>query len=218
MNENNNPLSIQESDELATMKMQLKSLQAELDKQTTLREDVFRRLLKKRTNSFKNRELISIFFVALVAFGLPPYLYLGMHMSLAFTLFTGLFFTFGLFWELVIWRRFKIGNMMSLDLITTAKNMQRYRKLNKVWLNQIGTPFIIVWLTWYILELIQTLNLPDDGHLRMIIILVFIGCSLVGALVGGLIGYFSFYKPQMKLAQEMIEQIKDIESFDEEAE
>ena len=55
MNENNTPLSIQESDELATMKMQLKSLQAELDKQTTLREDVFRRLLKKRTNSFKNR-------------------------------------------------------------------------------------------------------------------------------------------------------------------
>ena len=218
MNENNTPISIQESDELATMKMQLKSLQAELEKQTTLREDVFRRLLKKRTNSFKNRELISTCFVALVAFGMPPYLYLGMHMSLWFTLFTGLFFTVGLIWELVIWRKFKIGNMMSLDLITTAKNMQRYRKLNKIWLNQIGSPFIIVWLTWYIFELIQTLNLPDDDQSRLLIISIFICCSVVGALIGGLIGYFTFYKPQMKLAQEMIEQIKDIESFDEEAE
>lgn len=208
----------QETDELATMKLQLKALQAELDRVTMLKEETFRRLLKKRSNSFRNREIVSIIFVAAVAFGLPPYLYWGMHMSAVFSIFTGLFFLFGLIWELVIWKRFHLVNLMELDLITTAKNMQRYRKLNKVWLNQIGTPFVIVWFTWYIFELINTLNLPEDAHSRMIIIIIFIACSLVGGLVGGLVGYFTFYKPQMKLAQDMIEQIKDIESFNEEAE
>lgn len=218
MNENIQNTHIQETDELASLKMQLKSLQAELDKQTTLHEDVFKRLLKKRANSFRNREIASIALVALVAFGMPPYLYFGMHMSIFFTLFTGLFFCFGLVWEIVIWRRYHIGNMMELDLITTAKNMQQYRKLNRIWLNQIGTPFIIVWLTWYIFELIRTLNLPDDSHSRMIIITCFVFCCIVGALIGGLIGYFSFYKPQMKLAKDMINQIKDIESAVEEEE
>ena len=215
MNEITPQNQIQESDELATMKQQLKMLQAELDRVTTLREEVFRRLLKKRTNSFRNREIASIILVAVVAFGMPPYLYWGMHMSAVFAIFTGLFFFFGLVWELVIWKKYHLGNLMELDLISTAKNMQRYRKLNKIWLNQIGTPFIIVWLTWYIFELINTLSLPDDAHSRMIIIIVFICCSLVGGIVGGLIGYFTFYKPQMKLAQDMINQIKEIESFDE---
>lgn len=214
MNENIENTPMQETDELLAMKQQVKALQAELDKQTTLREDSIKRLLGKRSHSFRNRELASIILVAVVAFGMPPYLYFLMHTSIWFSLFTFAFFLFGLGWELTIWRRFHLNNMMELDLLTTAKNMQEYRKLNRIWLYQIGLPFIAVWGTWFLYEVIGNMALPEDGHSRMLVIGCFIACIAFGGTIGGLIGYFSFYKPQMKLAQDMIEQIREIENVD----
>lgn len=198
-------------DELEDMKQQLKALQAEIDRQTTLREEDFKKLMNSRTNSFKNREFASIILVAIVAFGMPPVLYYCQHHSIWFCLFTFLFFLFGLGWEIKIWKQFHLSNMMELDLLTTAKNMQQYRKLNRIWLNQIGLPFVFVWASWYLYELIGQMELPEDGSTKWIIIGTFAACIIVGGIIGGLIGYFTFYKPQMKLAQEMIEQIEELE-------
>lgn len=199
------------TDELFEMKQQMKQLQTELNKQTKLREEGFKKLMKSRTNSFKNREFASIILVAIVAFGMPPVLYFCQHHSIWFCLFTFCFFLFGLGWEIKIWKQFHLQNMMELDLLTTAKNMQQYRKLNRVWLNQIGLPFIFVWASWYLYELIGQMELPEDGHTKWIVIGAFAGCIIIGGVIGGLVGYFTFYKPQMKLAQEMIDQIKDLE-------
>lgn len=199
------------TDELFEMKQQMKQLQAELDKQTKLREETFKRLLSKRSSSFKNREVSGIIVVAMVAFLLPPAIYYTQHLSIWFCLFTFCFFLFGLGWEIKIWKQFHLQNMMELDLLTTAKNMQQYRKLNRIWLNQIGLPFIFVWASWYLYELIGQMELPEDEQTKWIVIGAFAASIIIGGIIGGLIGYYTFYKPQMKLAQEMIDQIKDLE-------
>jgi len=196
--------------ELLEMKQQLQDLKTKLVEQTTLHEGALKKQLSKGAHSFRNRELSSAVLVGAVAVLMPIVLH-QQGMTNLFCAATGVFFLFALGWEIYYFRKFHLSNLMEGDLVTTAKHLQEYKRLNRIWLYRVGFPFIIMWGAWYLWEMVQTLNLTDvsDEKRTGVIVGLAVG-MLIGGTIGGLIGYFTFYRPQMKLADEMNEQIAEL--------
>lgn len=204
-------MNTNEMDELLEMKEQLQQLKQQIERATTLREDNLRKTLKKGANSFRNREVSAIVLISFVALLIPPTLYFSMGMSLVISIFTFAFLLFALCFEIYYFRKFNLSNLMDGNLVETAGNLREYKRINRIWLFRIGLPFIAVWGVWYAWELISLTTIPDGSSSYQLGYIIGMVASLaVGGVIGGLFGYFTFYRPQMKLADEMEAQIKEL--------
>lgn len=196
--------------ELQTMKLQLHSLKQEIEQHTTLHEETLRKQIQSGRTALCKRERASIILVAIVTFLMPPVLYLqGMRLPLC--AFTFIFFVFALAWNIYYFNKLQLSHLHECDLITTEMNMQKYRRLNRIWLFFIGLPFILIWMTWYFYEQILHLSLTTGTEPSMKDILILVGAGLVGGIIGGIIGFTKFYIPQMKQAKEIIDYINQLE-------
>lgn len=200
--------TISENDFLQ-MKEQLQSLKAQLDAQTTLHEEKLSKTLHHSANQFKRRERSSFFFVAL-ALILGPCLYVE-GFSLLFCGLTTVFFLFAFVWEVVMYKRLQVGHILDSDLLKAQTNLQKYMAQSRFWLFRIGLPFICVWFPWYVYEYLQEMNgkgVISTGDTKLVIVIV---CALlIGGIIGGCVGYFTFYRPQMRLAEKMLEDINEL--------
>jgi len=195
--------------ELLEMKQQMQELKRELERATTLREDGLKRALTRGSNRFRNRELQACFFVGFATLAIPVGMYFN-HFSILICAFTFVFFLFALCWEIHYYRKLHVADVMAQPLVKAYSDLLEYKRINKIWLFRIGIPFIIVWFTWYVYEFLQNNPAPEDKQLAFVIGIITALC--IGGLIGGLIGYYSFYRPQMKLADRMMEQIKDLQA------
>lgn len=193
--------------EFQEMREQLITLKKELEKKTEVHEQVLHKLITNDTISFKKKEISSLILVASVALFLPLMLYFLVHLSPAFCLSTALFFIFALCWEIVIIRKYHIFHLMEGSLVQTAKNLRGYQRVNRFWLNRISPVFIIIWFTWYVMEYLGVMGITDTMLIICTVIIL-----AIGGLIGGLIGYFKFYKPQMQKADEILNYIQELES------
>lgn len=204
-----------ELDELQEMRQQMSLLMAKLDKETMLREEVLRKTLGRGANRLKNREIAGMYLITAVMVLMPILLYIG-PFSLLFSIVTFLYFALCLTWEVVVYYSLNLGHLMEENLVLATKNLQEYKRLNNIWLYRIGLPSVFLWFIWYAWEYVGFMAPNFTGEMsRWLIICLLVGCLLVGGIIGGLIGYFTFYRPQMRLADEMMEHIQNLTAEDD---
>lgn len=194
--------------ELVEMKKQLRALQSKLDDATRVREDSLRRLMNANASAFKNKDIRITIFVALAGiFVVGALAELG-----ASTLFIAvtavamlLNFAFKIY-EIV---HYNLWNITEGSLLEAAKRLQGYQHFNMMWIKFVAPIFVLTWVPWYIIECMNALgmNLTEDPW----VLTFFIAACLVGAVVGGCIGYFGMLKPQMRRADQMLEYIRELE-------
>lgn len=106
-----------------------------------------------------------------------------------------------------------MGHILDQDLLTAQTDLQTYKRWNRNQLNFVGLPWVAVFFIWYLAEQ-YTSHLTDMAGLSTsyhVGYLIGMGASMaVGGVIGGLIGYYTFYRPQMKLADKMMQEIEEL--------
>lgn len=198
--------------ELEDMKQQLAALRSQLDKEVVMREDALRRTLRQRAGSFKSREVVSMVFVLVVALVLPLVMF-ELGCSLALCLFTGISLLLMAGWSYYVYHTLHVGHILDQDLLTAQTDLQTYKRWYRNQLMFVGMPWVAVFFVWYLVEqyTMHLTNIAEQSASYHVGYLIGMGASMtVGGVIGGLIGYFTFYRPQMKLADKMMQEIEDL--------
>lgn len=194
--------------ELVEMKKQLRALQSKLDDATRVREDSLRRLMNANASAFKSKDIRITIFVALAGiFVVGALAELGA--STLFIAVTAVAMALNFAFKIYEIVRYNLWNITEGSLLEAAKRLQGYQRFNMIWLKFVAPIFVLTWVPWYIIECMNALgfSLTEDPW----VLTFFIAACLVGAVVGGCIGYFGMLKPQMRRADQMLEYIRELE-------
>lgn len=203
----NNDLEFQE------LKDQLADLKKQLDKQVVIHTDALHRTLRRGANSLRNREIFSIVFSGVMSFVIPAMIYFSGVTSLPFIIFTFISFAFMTAYSIVGYVKLHINNVLDQDLVAAQNDLLRFKRYYNRTLLFIGFPFLTIWLGWYVYEIAKVMlgdfSQVSQSHLIGFLCGIAI-CLLISGTVGGLIGYFTFYRPQMRLASRMLAEIDEV--------
>lgn len=198
MNENFN--TINNNDELDTMRLQLNELKQRLDKTSTLNEHLMQDALKGKMRGVQ-RTIIKVLIMGAVA--LPMWIFIGYWFNLPwyYITFTMAMLAASMLADYVI-------NRMDVDTMdrNLAETARQLVKMKKYRLRQelIAIPTLLLWFGWTIWEFTHAGLDPDLAQG------ITYGAGL-GLVIGGAIGISIFFKLQ-KSNDEMLRQIEDLTS------
>jgi Ca2+/Na+ antiporter len=185
--------------EIEQMKAQLSELKSKLDKETIVNERLMRQAMKTKVSKL-NRDAWMICIICVI--GIP---YCGgvcrymLGMSWAFVIVTAIFFLAAIVYTYYSHKDVRANDLMEGNLIEVSNKIMRMKHLYAVWL-RFSIPFLIIWLSWFYMEVAQ-----DSNNVP-----VMIGMA-VGAIAGG-IGGAIMYRGTQRRANEIIEQIKELQA------
>lgn len=93
---------------------------------------------------------------------------------------------------------------VSEDLVRTTEKALEYKKWNRN-STSILLPFALAWIVWFVYEMGKSIGVLESEFFYELII-----GALIGMILGGVIGYYSMYKPSMEEADKIINELKDI--------
>ena len=190
--------------EFGEMKNQLDLLRERLDKQIEINEKQLRRAIGEGLGSLRSRDRFGLIFCVVLTVLMPllfvvqgcGYLFVGAtFVMLAVNAITGYFMKFD-----------ATLDIDRLDLVSTSKRLLKYKHNNTIYI-VYSMPVVMVWTLWYLYEICKRLQIDSASGC-----FIMLSCMLFGEVVGGIIGYFSFYRPSMRDADRVLNQIKEITS------
>ena len=193
----------QNINELQELKEQLVALNAKLDKQAEISDNMIRKALDASIGRLRTLGGKKFFFCVLATV-----LVLGITIfqgvSLALIIATALFMGVNTYMGYVLMQKEKSMDGSS-DLIGTMNKVLDYKKYNRD-TTLFMLPVAILWAVWYVADIGRVLGLTATKEYAGLAI-----ACLIGGIIGGIIGYFTAYRPSMKEADEILGQIKEIE-------
>lgn len=180
------------------MKEQLVLLKRKLDNESIVNDKLMRKIMSDKVKSI-NRDEIAVCILIFIAIPYCTWVFVDMlNFSWWFCGVTDLFFIIALIYTYISHKDVKSKELMEGNLLQVSYKIAKMKKMNANWL-KIGIPFLVIWFTWFLLEVLRDKSEASYG--------VFVG-GIIGLIVGGAIGTWEYRKKQRK-ADEVINQIKE---------
>lgn len=183
------------------MRAQMNLLKEKLDSQTILNEKVVRNSYRRSLTDLRKKNLISV--VLGVAAILLSVSYIQIGFSIYFVIFTDVMLLGIIIYTLVLGNRLPSP---SENLLDSAKKVAKFKMAYVDWL-KIGIPLICVWIGFLFTEVIIS-DMADEAKLYF----------CIGAVAGIVLGLFlglRIRRSTIESAEELLRQVKDLQSLDE---
>ena len=188
-----------ENMELEVMRRQMETLRRKLEQQEIVNDKIIRRAMRDRFSPVMRNKIIGltaqifgIFYCYYIFTTLVP-------MSWAFIIFTEFFLFLALIWTLVTYRNFKSSDFISDNLINVKRKVLRMKLYDRRW-KFIAYPFVIVFFSWFLTEVIIRYDL---------------NAFAIGGMVGGAIGLGLGFIMQRSHQRAINDVIKELEELTE---
>ena len=196
--------------ELEQLREQMNAFKERLNKQQIINEQLVRSSMGSKMSWIKNFVRAEIIMVPILLIIMAWF-----HASEGLSWWLFAFLAIGLIADVIgdfIINRMPKGQLLSGDLVATSQRLTKMKKQRTKWFI-VGMIFVIIWLVWFIIELVFKLNIPTDSpsHSAMVTILT-LG-SAIGGLIGGFIAWLIFRKMQ-KTNNDLIAQINQVAQED----
>lgn len=192
----------QDNKELQELKEQLSALNAKLDEHAEINDRMIGRALNSSVGKMKDivsRQMWFCFFGLILVSAIV----ILQGVSKALIIATIVFMAVNAYITVIM--NIKEKSIIGADdLVGTMRKALEYKKLNRN-STLIMLPLAVLWAGWYVYEIGDILGFEGTKEYTVLIV----ACG-IGAIVGGLIGYFAFYRPSMKQADEIIAQIDEL--------
>ncbi len=175
-------------------------LKQQLNKQEIVSDRLLRETMKLRTKDI-NRTKRTTYVAAVFCLLIYPFLYFTQAFSLAFTIVTCLMMVFCILATYYIHRPVDNLNLMGDDFTTVARVMAKFKKQYDNWLLYVAPTLMVPWLTWACYEFAWK-HAPEGVNPWLMTIPL-----MIGAAIGGLIGYY-YHRKAVNAAQEILEEIE----------
>lgn len=183
--------------ELESLREQAATLKKKLDQETIVSEEVLRKTMKRKVRTINANALGSVVAALLVIVSAIFY-FPTLGLSCYFTAGTILMMLICVFFTFKYHKNVNAKSMGS-DLVTVAKIMKQLKTNYMHWL-KYGFAMIIVWATWFCIEL-RVANGSWHGALNTVIAVI------IGLFLGGFIGY-RMHKKVVDTCDEIIDSVK----------
>lgn len=188
------------SNELESMKAQLRLLKEKLEKQEIVKQQHLRKAIKGKLGEI-NKIAVRMMLVGLFAilystwwlnhFGFSVYLQAGTFLMLAFS-------TIATF---VQHRNLLAAKELSADLVKETFDLVKLKKRYNQWL-YLAIPMVLVWLSLMVYEIANVISIKEFAA-------TMIAGVAIGAVIGGIVGIKIHYRTIRKI-DEMLAQIKEL--------
>ena len=192
--------------ELEQLREQMNSFKNRLDKQQIINERLVRNSMGSKMSWLKNFVWIEIIIVPIILFIMA-----GFHASAGLSWWLFGFLAAGLIIDATgdfIINRIPKGQLLSDDLVATSQRLMKMKKQRTKWFIA-GMILMIIWLVWFILEIVLRLDCKDQLPNYNIVVAIMVISIVVGALIGGFVAWLIFRKMQ-KTNNQIIEQINQV--------
>ena len=192
--------------ELEQLREQMNSFKNRLDKQQIINERLVRNSMGSKMSWIKNFVWIEIIIVPIILFIMA-----GFHASAGLSWWLFGFLAAGLIIDATgdfIINRIPKSQLLSDDLVATIQRLMKMKKQRTKWFIA-GMIFMIIWLVWFILEIVLRLDCKDQLPNYNIVVAIMVISIVVGALIGGFVAWLIFRKMQ-KTNNQIIEQINQV--------
>ena len=187
--------------ELEMMRSQIDTLKQHLDKQEIVSDQLIRGIARLNTKDIRYTKRM-VFGAAAFCIVIYPISALTHIWSPAFAIATCVMMLFCVVGTYVIHRPVEQLNLMNDDLATVARVMSKFKKDYDNWLRYVTPTLLIPWLGWACYEMAWK-NAPAGSNPLWLILPL-----LVGAAIGGLIGY-RYHRKAVDAAQNILDQIEE---------
>ena len=184
------------------LKRQLNVLRDRIEKNADISDRMIRKAIGRNMDHLYRMGIIALI-VCIAALIFVELILIGMGVSRLFLVVTFIFLSVNAYFAFRLRIR-KISFSPESSLMETAKRVVKYKKDNELSL-MIGLPLAFVWCIWCVREIGIASGMDDIKQFGLL------ACSaLVGFLIGGFIGYFSMFRPAMREADEILDQIDEL--------
>ena len=193
---------MEDNNDILELKEQLAALQARLDREVELKDETIRKALDHsiaRFRSLGNKGFYMCLFSTVIVLII---LYVQ-KVSVPLFICTLVFMALNLYISYILKEKYTVIDS-SDSLVTTSRKVLDFKKYNRK-STLYMSPLVLIWAVWYAYELGSMNGLETFGDFLPLLISL-----TVGGLIGGCIVFFGFYKPSMKEADRIAEQIKDL--------
>lgn len=184
------------------MRKQIAILKGKLDKQEIVNEQLLRRTLKTKVSAIDSSERTSVVAGVLCLILFPLVAHEGIF-SWPLAVATCLMMVFCIGATIYIHRPIHETNLMTENLATVARVMDRFKRQYDFWLHYITPTLILPWLTWACYEY-GWQRAPEGMNPWMLVLPL-----LIGGAIGFCIGYYK-HRKAVNAARNIIEQIEEI--------
>lgn len=187
---------------LEEMRNQYAILKEQLNNQEIVNDRLIRETIKMRGKDINYTKKV-VYGCALFCLLIYPLSYYTHMWSLAFAIVTCLMMLFCVAATYYIHKPVENLNLMQDDLATVARVMAKFKKQYDNWLHYVTPALLIPWGIWACYE-VGWSHAPEGSNPWIMIIPL-----LVGALIGGLVGY-KYHRKAVNAAQDIINDIESI--------
>ena len=192
-------------DELQEMREQMAALKEKMNAQEMVNDRLIRDILiKKKKSVDKNIWMVGICGLFTATIGNWAFSNLGV--STWFLIGTTVLMLASFLLTIIPHNWVKKEDIQSGNLLVAAKQVRRLRKLYKDW-EIIGIILAIIWAIWLFIEFSSAIENKQ-------ILYLLIGASVVGGIIGGIIG-LKESRNVVHTLDEMIQEIEDMSELDE---
>lgn len=193
---------MEDNNDILELKEQLAALQARLDREVELKDETIRKALDHSIARFRSLGN-KVFYMCLFSTVIVLIILYVQKVSVPLFICTLVFMALNLYISYILKEKYTIIDS-SDNLVTTSRKVLDFKKYNRK-STLYMSPLALIWALWYAYELGSMNGLKTFGDFLPLLISL-----TVGGLIGGCIGYFGLYKPSMKEADRIAEQIKDL--------
>lgn len=192
---------------LDEMKQQLQILQKRLDSQVEINDKQLRRAIHSGMSNMLNREMRGLLLCLILTPLLPFYIHeIGQPLwtvivSLVFMLLCDLL-------QIVEYSyMYRTSRMMSHNLVETQQRLLKYKRLEIFYLTYIAPVMVIGFMSTFLYS-VHANGLFGDTTMPFIPAVV---GGVIGCIIGGAIGIFTFVRPQFRKIDEVTQSIAELQ-------
>ena len=192
----------EEIKEIQELKEELAALHRKIDEQAEIKDSMIKKAVASSISKLQKigNSSFLICIIALILLEAIVFLY---GLSIGIKTATLILFGINACIAYIIMRKNDAMDV-SEDLVRTTEKALEYKKWNRN-STLILLPFALAWVVWFVYEVSKKIGVLEGEFFYVLIL-----CALVGMIIGGLIGYFTMYKPSMEEADKIINELKDI--------
>ncbi len=189
------------------MRSQLGLLQTKLQKESIVNDRLLREVMRTKYDVINRQAWFSVacalFAMTLFVIYVPLY-----HLSLPFVIVTEIYMLVCVACTWYSHRDVRSSKAMNADMLTLVQSMRRLKRFYHLWLVWVTPTTLIPWLVWCLYEFTDSFEQMVGVTLTTKDRLYIIIPCLVGAAIGGTIGYIK-HRKVVNTADEIIAQIED---------